>query len=257
MSDPSTAAVLTPDSVVLGQSAVDMEEAIEFVGGLLIERGIVEPGYIAGMKQREETVSTYLGNGVALPHGTYETRGEVKGTGIVVAQYPDGVQWGEGVARLVVGLAATGEDHIGVLSALADVLQDEELCERLWTTDDASLVFDTLNAAALDDDEDDEDDEDDYEEAASPAELSVEVTILNPAGLHARPAALVVERAKDLASTVTIATNGKEADAKSILAVLALGGTTGDVAVVTAVGEDAEYALAQITEIMTATEEEL
>lgn len=242
-------AVLMRDSVVLGQSAADMEEAIEFVGGLLIKRGIVEPGYIAGMKQREETVSTYLGNGVALPHGTFETRDEIKGTGIVVAQYPEGVQWGDEVARLVIGLAATGEDHIDVLSQLAEVLQDEELCERLWVTDDPEFVFDTLNSAAPDDE--DSDDE------ASASEFSVELTILNPAGLHARPAALVVERAKAVAATVTIAANGKTADAKSILSVLSLGGTTGDTAVVTAVGEDAEFALAQVTEIMTATEEEL
>ena len=88
-------------------------------------------------------------------------------------------------------------------------------------------------------------------------ELTEQVTILNPAGLHARPAALVVERAKEVDSKVTIATNGKTADARSILSVLALGATTGDVATVTAVGDDAEQALARISEIMTATEEEL
>lgn len=88
-------------------------------------------------------------------------------------------------------------------------------------------------------------------------EVSAEITILNPAGLHARPAALVVERAKALESEITIATNGKQASAKSILSVLALGASTGDVATVTAVGDDAELALERITEIMTSTEEEL
>ncbi len=249
MADSRAGAVLTRDSVILGQTATSMEEAIEFVGGLLIDRGIVKPGYIAGMKQREETVSTYLGNGVALPHGTFDTRDEIKGTGIVVAQYPEGVSWGDEVARLVIGLAATGEDHIDVLSQLAEVLQDEDLCEQLWVTGDADFVFRTLNGAATAADESDD--------QPAAAELSVELTILNPAGLHARPAALVVERAKAVASTVTIVANGKTADAKSILSVLALGGTTGDSAVVTAVGDDAEYALAQVTEIMTATEEEL
>lgn len=249
MADTSSEGVLTLESVLLGRASVDMDEAIEFVGGLLIDRGIVGPGYIAGMRQREETLSTYLGNGVALPHGTFETRDQVLGTGIVVAQYPGGVQWGEGVAHLVIGLAAEGEDHIHVLSQLAEVLQDETLCEQLWTTDDPGFVFETLNGSAAEDEES-------LEEVVS-SELSVEVTILNPAGLHARPAALVVERAKNLSSTVTIATNGKKADAKSILAVLALGAGTGDVATVTAVGDDAEQALATITEIMTATEEEL
>ncbi len=88
-------------------------------------------------------------------------------------------------------------------------------------------------------------------------EVSAEVTILNPAGLHARPAALVVERAKALESEITIATNDKKASAKSILSVLALGASTGDVATVTAVGEDAELALERITDILTSTEEEL
>lgn len=249
MAANSSEGVLTLESVVLGRPSVEMDQAIEFVGGLLVDRGIVGPGYIGGMKQREETVSTYLGNGVALPHGTFDTRDEVLGTGIVVAQYPDGVTWGEGVAHLVIGLAAEGEDHIHVLSQLAEVLQDEGLCERLWTTDDPGFVFETLNGEAPQGEE--------SPEEVVPTELSVEVTILNPAGLHARPAALVVERAKELASTVTIAANGKQADAKSILAVLALGASTGDVAKVTAVGADAEQALAEITEIMTATEEEL
>lgn len=245
MADVTPAGVLTRDSIVLGQKASDMEEAIEYVGGLLVNRGIVEPGYIAGMKQREETVSTYLGNGVALPHGTYDTRGEIKGTGIVVAQYPDGVVWGDGVARLVIGLAATGEDHIEVLSQLAEVLQDEDLCEQLAATDDAAFVFETLNAVA----------DSEFEEAEG--EMSERLTILNPAGLHARPAALVVECAKELESKVTIVANGKTADAKSILSVLALGASTGDEVVLSAVGSDAADAMKQISAIMTATEEEL
>lgn len=88
-------------------------------------------------------------------------------------------------------------------------------------------------------------------------ELTKELTILNPAGLHARPAALVVERAKSMSSSVKIAANGKTADAKSILSVLALGASTGDVVSITADGDDAEEAIAKIAEIVTATEEEL
>lgn len=88
-------------------------------------------------------------------------------------------------------------------------------------------------------------------------ELTQELTILNPAGLHARPAALVVERAKAMSSSIKISLNGKTADAKSILSVLALGATTGDVLSITASGDDAEEAIARIAEIVTATEEEL
>ncbi len=245
MAEATSNVVLARDSIVLGQTASDMEEVIEFVGGMLVDRGIVKPGYIAGMKQREVTVSTYLGNGVALPHGTLDVADQIKGTGIVVAQYPDGIAWGDGVARLVIGLAAIGDDHIEVLSQLAEVLQDEELCEKLWATDDVDFVLETLLSVA-------ESDEGEFD-----TELSAEVTILNPSGLHARPAALVVELAKGFESEVTIAANGKTANAKSILSVLALGGTTGDVVGLTAVGSDAESAMEQISAILTATEEEL
>lgn len=139
--------VLARDAIALGQSATGMDEAIDFVGGILVDRGIVGVGYIPGMKDREETVSTYLGNGVALPHGTIATQDEIRGTGIVVAQYPDGVDWGAGTAHLVIGLAAQGDEHVAVLSQLAEVLQDEELCEQLWVTDDVDFVYSTLNGS--------------------------------------------------------------------------------------------------------------
>lgn len=123
-----------------------MDEAIEFSGGLLVARGSVSPQYIEGMKQRERVVSTYLGNGVALPHGTSESKDFIRSTGIVVAQYPDGVDWGPGTARLVVGLAAVGDDHVRVLSRLAEILLDEDLCASLASSDDASYVYERLTA---------------------------------------------------------------------------------------------------------------
>lgn len=134
-----------------------MHEAIEFVGRRLVERGSVDDEYVEAMKKREEVVSTYLGNGVALPHGVLESKQAVRRTAIVVAQYPEGVEWGEGTAHLVVGLAANGDEHVTVLSQLAEVLQDTELCERLWRTDDADFVYAQLTREGSDDDEDQED----------------------------------------------------------------------------------------------------
>ena len=144
--------VLTPADVVLGCAAGSMDEAIEHAGGLLVSRGSVTPPYVDGMKQRERVVSTYLGNGVALPHGVHESKDFIRSTGIVVAQYPEGVDWVQGTAYLVVGLAAVGDDHVRVLSQLAEILQDEELCEQLAQTDDAGFVYGQLSAAPSDDD---------------------------------------------------------------------------------------------------------
>ena len=152
MSDNDLAAVLTRVDVILACEASSMNDAIEFVGQRLVDRGSVSDDYIAGMKKREEVVSTYLGNGVALPHGVLESKDAVISTGIIVAQYPEGVDWIQGTAHLVVGLAAVGDDHVRVLSQLAEILQDEELCIQLWTTNDAEFLFQQLKATPADDD---------------------------------------------------------------------------------------------------------
>ncbi|MBT8207510.1 MAG: PTS sugar transporter subunit IIA [Acidimicrobiia bacterium] len=139
--------ILRRDAIFLDLPASSKAEAIEFVGGKLVEFGLVEESYVPAMKLREESFSTFLGNGVSLPHGTFEAKSAVKGTGIVVGQFRDGVDWGDdATAHLVIGLAAANEDHVLVLSQLAEVLQDEELCEQLWTTDNADLVYETLTA---------------------------------------------------------------------------------------------------------------
>lgn len=147
--------ILDISDVHLGRTAESMNEAIEFAGRCLVERGSVTEAYVDGMKHRETVVSTYLGNGVALPHGVLESKEHIVRTGITVAQYPDGVDWQQGTARLVVGLAAIGEDHVAVLSQLAEVLQDEELCELLATTDDVELVHAHLTATGGTEEDDD------------------------------------------------------------------------------------------------------
>ena len=149
--DESLGAVLTLDDIVLGHRADSMDEAIEHAGGLLVARGSISDEYIDGMKQRETKASTYLGNGVALPHGLLESKDYIRSTGIVVVQHPDGVDWQAGTAHLVVGLAAVGDDHVRVLSQLAEVLQDEDLCETLWHTTDAQFLHDCLTADPDDD----------------------------------------------------------------------------------------------------------
>ncbi|WP_419841208.1 PTS sugar transporter subunit IIA [Candidatus Poriferisodalis sp.] len=151
--DGGLGTVLTPTDIVMACSADSMEEAIEFSGRLLVCRGSVSAEYIEGMKQRERVVSTYLGNGVALPHGVLESKQYIRSTGVVVAQYPRGVDWGGcGTAHLVVGLAAVGDDHMRVLSQLASVLQDEELCRELAQVDDAASIYECLSAVPSDDD---------------------------------------------------------------------------------------------------------
>ncbi len=140
--------VTSVEAITLGEEAQTQSEAIDRVAGMLVDLGAVEAGYGDSMRAREEVISTFLGNGIALPHCTYEDRGLIKRTALVLAQYPAGIPWGDedDVAYLVFGLAAVGEEHLAVMSHLAEVLDDEELCDRLAVTTDSEFVRDTLAA---------------------------------------------------------------------------------------------------------------
>lgn len=139
---------LGEENIFLGLTASTKEEAIRFAGSKLLEMGAITPSYIDAMLQRETIVSTYLGQSLAMPHGTNEAKNEVLKTGIVVCQYPDGVFFGpdsENVARLVVGLAAKGNEHMDVMSALARVLENPKVVSHLATTKNPADVLRILD----------------------------------------------------------------------------------------------------------------
>ena len=119
--------IVSVDRVQIGATASDKQDAIRQAGELLVWGGCVAPNYVNGMLAREQTMSTYLGNGVAIPHGQHENLSDVHNTGISVLQLPDGVQWEDDErAYLVIGIAANAEEHVGVLANLAEVIEDEE-----------------------------------------------------------------------------------------------------------------------------------
>jgi PTS system mannitol-specific IIA component len=124
--------ILVKKGIVLNVESETKDQAIERVGKLLIDGGYVKDNYIEGMKAREEEVTTYMGNGVAIPHGMNEYKKEILETGIVIAQYPKGVDFGEGnTAYIVIGIAGKGDEHMEVLSKIALTVQYEENVERL------------------------------------------------------------------------------------------------------------------------------
>ncbi|KGQ45942.1 PTS mannitol transporter subunit IICBA [Gallibacterium anatis] len=135
---------LAPNQVFLGLKAANKEEAIRFAGEQLVKGGFVQPSYVDAMLEREKLVSTYLGEGVAVPHGTIEAKDAVLKTGIVFCQYPDGVRFTDeedGVAKLVIGIAARNNEHIQVVTAITNALDSEEAINTLTTTDDVEKVL--------------------------------------------------------------------------------------------------------------------
>ncbi|MFW5405249.1 PTS mannitol transporter subunit IICBA [Pectobacterium carotovorum] len=135
-------------NVFLNQRATDKEQAIRFAGEQLVKGGYVEPAYVEAMLEREKLTSTYLGESIAVPHGTIEAKDRVLKTGVVFCQYPEGVRFGDEedeVARLVIGIAARNNEHIQVITSLTNALDDDAVIERLAQTQDVQEVLDLLS----------------------------------------------------------------------------------------------------------------
>ncbi len=105
----------------------------------------MDASYVDAMQEREKIVTTYMGMGVAIPHGTTQAKGTVKKTGIVLLQYPEGVDFGEEKAQLVFGIAGIGDEHLDLLAKICEMLEDEEVLEELKTTADVNWVLERLS----------------------------------------------------------------------------------------------------------------
>lgn len=136
---------ITLDSIHLGLPSVDRESAIRATGRVLVEKGCVDEAYIDAMVERDELTSVYMGMGVAIPHGTGEAKESVKETGVVVLQYPDGIEWGGEKAHLLFGIAGKGDEHLTVLSNLVNVISDEAVLEKMKVCDDPEWMLEQLS----------------------------------------------------------------------------------------------------------------
>ncbi|MBI4759799.1 MAG: PTS sugar transporter subunit IIA [Chloroflexota bacterium] len=135
--------ILSIERIQLNAAAVNRTDAIRKAGDLLVKSGCVLTEYIEGMLKREESMSTYLGSGVAIPHGVYENKDHVLQTAISVLQLPQGVEWDEGgePVYLVIGIAAQGDEHVGVLARLAEAVEDEAILNDLIHTSDPEVIL--------------------------------------------------------------------------------------------------------------------
>jgi mannitol/fructose-specific phosphotransferase system IIA component len=134
--------ILSKDRITLQASAKDKADAIRKAGELLVKSGCVLPEYVNGMLTREQSMSTSLGNGVAIPHGMDENRVQVLKTGISVLQLINGVEWDEGEkVSLIIGIASSSDEHVEVLSNLAEVVDDDESLAELLRTDNPDVIL--------------------------------------------------------------------------------------------------------------------
>src|SRR5512144_2071383 len=199
-------------AVRISASPSDKTDAIRQVGSLLVGCGNIEPGYIDSMLARERVANTFLGNGIAIPHGIPKDRGLIRHTGVAVLQVPSGVEWNPGeMVHLVVGIAAKSDEHLEILSNLTDVLSDADEADRLARTSNPQDIVGRLSSAAP---------APQTPAAAAPRPEDLpngfDIVIRNPHGLHARPATALADLAKSFKSTIRLRLDDRVADAKSL-----------------------------------------
>ena len=140
--------ILSKERIQLNATATDRDDAIRKAGELLVNSGCVLPEYVEGMLKRETTMSTCLGGGVAIPHGMYENKEHVLQTGISVLQVPAGVEWDpDETVYLVIGIASSSDEHVGILASLADVVDDENNLKELIGATSPDVILKYLDTS--------------------------------------------------------------------------------------------------------------
>jgi phosphocarrier protein FPr len=236
MSSIQQDALLKRELVRLAAAPASKEAAIREACQLLIAAGCVEAAFADSMIAREAVANTFLGHGVAIPHGLVEDKGLVRRDGIAVLQVPGGIEWNPGqTANLIVAIAAKSDNHITILRRLTRLIQDSARLDALFITKEPGDVVSALTQeAAL--------------STAAPADdltESFDWTVDYPAGLHARPASLWVEAARASGTHIQVRHGAEAADARNLVALLQLGLRAGDTVTVSAEGDDAAAALAR------------
>ncbi|WP_197386811.1 phosphoenolpyruvate--protein phosphotransferase [Ralstonia pseudosolanacearum] len=227
--------LICAERIRLQQRATDKTSAIRAAGRLLADTGCIDPAYIDSLLRRETVANTFLGHGVAIPHGMGEDRHLIRQTGIAVLQFPDGLEWHPGqTTHLVFAIAAQSDEHITLLRRLTRLLNDDARLRQLFATQRAEDIVAALS-----------------QDAPAPAASApggdlaerLALTLDYPSGLHARPAAQWVETARRFAARVQVRHGAETADAKNLVALLQLGLAAGAALTLSAEGPDARAAL--------------
>lgn len=231
---------ITKSCVRLDAHPVDKADAIRQAGQMLVDAGYIAPAYVESMLHRETVANTFLGSGVAIPHGMIEDRHLIAHTGVAVLQVPDGVNWKAGQrAQLVVAIAAQSDEHIALLRRLTRLMQKPEQLEALIGAHDADALVAALadaspsTAPAA-------------PESDWPYDAQLSWTMDYPNGLHARPATHWVDAAKRFSCELRVLKGREWANAKALTDLLALGAVCGDALVLAARGAGADRAVAAL-----------
>ncbi|MCE2596831.1 phosphoenolpyruvate--protein phosphotransferase [Motilimonas cestriensis] len=235
---------ITAQQIHINKPFTSKEQVLDCIAQTMLAQGLVSDNYLEALMARESKVSTYLINGVAIPHGVNEAKSLVKQTGVVIVQVPKGIVWNANgdVAKLFVGIAAAGDEHLSLLQKLTEVVMDEGLAEQLATTADANHIIQALGGQSQSTTQLEED-----------FSIQATATVVDEAGMHARPASLLSEHAMEYPNTeIRLRNANRSSNAKSMAGLLAMGAKLGDSLVVSAQGEQAHDAVEALAKMITA-----
>ena len=139
---PEKPPMLSRENIVLGLPPETPEEVIARCGRMLVAGGYAGEAYAAGMQEREKAFSTAIGNHIAIPHGVNEVKDDIKATGIVILSYPQGIAWNNDTVKLVIGLAAVGDEHLEMLGRIVEACPTGDAVEALVAEGDANHIYD-------------------------------------------------------------------------------------------------------------------
>lgn len=138
--------MIKKENIKLNQSAATKEEAVKAAGQILVDAGAVEPAYIDSMLERESVVSTFMGNGLAIPHGTEDGKSSVKESGLSLIQIPEGVDFNGNEAKVVLGIAGKGNEHLELLQRIAIIFSEEENAEKVINASSAEEIIEIFES---------------------------------------------------------------------------------------------------------------
>ena len=236
---------LTVESICLDCKVESKKDAVEKVGRLLVDNGNIDSSYIRSLHEREGVSNTFLGNGIAIPHGMQKDRDHINRTGIAVLQVRNGIEWNSGeIVYLVFGIAAKSDEHIEILGNLTDLVNDSELMDELSKTGNPDDIISFLkkNKAVKKSNR--------KSAKLLKGEKFVDAVVVEKTGLHARPASLFIELARKYDASIRIQKVGFEeiVGIDSMASLLSLKVKEGDTLRIIASGKEADSALQELKE---------